>query len=239
MTKDEVATALDEIGTLLQLKGESDFRVRAYTNGARVVAQLEGDLKKMVTDGKLSEVRGIGDTLQEKITTLVTTGKLKYYDDLKASVPPGLVEMLKFRAKNLNQAHVYPVGALTVQLKGTQLTEMAELREHGCVAFSHADAPLDDSQVMMRAMQYAATFGFTVILRPHPKLNENQRRAIARDYCMEKEKLAVPMRLALLYYFVRRLDLDPYDEMPNKSEKERHVVLDNKDEVKAALERAH
>ncbi|WP_292532917.1 WYL domain-containing protein [Methylocystis sp.] len=80
---------------------------------------------------------------------------------------------------------------------------------------------------------------FTVILRPHPKLNENQRRAIAQDYCMEKEKLAVPMRLALLYYFVRRLDLDPYDEMPNKSEKERHVVLDNKDEVKAALERAN
>ena len=79
---------------------------------------------------------------------------------------PGLVEMLRFRAKNLRGPRVFPAGALTEGLKGERLTEMAELREHGCVAFSHADAPLDDSQVMMRAMQYAATFGFTVILRP-------------------------------------------------------------------------
>ncbi len=80
---------------------------------------------------------------------------------------------------------------------------------------------------------------FTAILRPHPNLNEHQRRAIARDYCMKSEKLAVPMRLALLYYFVRRLDLDPSDETPNKSEKERQVVLDNKSEVSMALERAN
>jgi dihydroorotase len=78
---------------------------------------------------------------------------------------PGLVEMLKFRAKNLNQAHVYPVGALTVGLKGTQLTEMAELTDAGCVAFSHADAALTDTQLLMRALQYAATFDYPVWLR--------------------------------------------------------------------------
>jgi dihydroorotase len=79
---------------------------------------------------------------------------------------PGLVEMLKFRARSLNQAHVYPVGALTTGLKGARLTEMAELRDAGCVAFSQADAPLTDNQVMFLAMQYAATFGFAVWLRP-------------------------------------------------------------------------
>jgi len=79
---------------------------------------------------------------------------------------PGLVEMLKFRAKNLNQAHVYPVGALTVGLKGEQLTEMGELTDAGCVAFSHADAPLTDTQLLLRALQYAATFDFPVWLRP-------------------------------------------------------------------------
>ena len=79
---------------------------------------------------------------------------------------PGLVEMLKFRARNLNQAHVYPIGALTVGLKGTQLTEMAELTDAGCVAFSHADAPLADTQLLFRALQYAATFDFPVWLRP-------------------------------------------------------------------------
>lgn len=78
---------------------------------------------------------------------------------------PGLVEMLKHRAKSLNQAHVFPVGALTQGLQGQSLTEMAELRDAGCVAFSHAEKPLDDALVMMRAMQYAATFDLSVWLR--------------------------------------------------------------------------
>jgi dihydroorotase len=79
---------------------------------------------------------------------------------------PGLVEMLKHRARSLNQAHVYPVGALTVGLRGSDLTEMGELAEAGCVAFSQAEAPLVDTQVLQRAMQYAATFGHRVWLRP-------------------------------------------------------------------------
>ncbi len=79
---------------------------------------------------------------------------------------PGLVEMLKHRARSLNQAHVYPVGALTVGLKGEELTEMGELAEAGCIAFSQGEAPLTDTQVLLRAMQYAATFGHRVWLRP-------------------------------------------------------------------------
>jgi dihydroorotase len=78
---------------------------------------------------------------------------------------PGLVDMLRRRAKALSRARVYPVGALTVKLKGEALTEMAELAESGCVAFSQANAPLADTQVLWRAMQYAATFGFPVWLR--------------------------------------------------------------------------
>jgi dihydroorotase len=79
---------------------------------------------------------------------------------------PGLVEMLKHRARSLNQAHVYPLGALTLGLAGTTLTEMGELAEAGCVAFSQADVPVVDTQVLLRAMQYAATFGHAVWLRP-------------------------------------------------------------------------
>ncbi|MDR2195003.1 MAG: dihydroorotase [Gallionellaceae bacterium] len=79
---------------------------------------------------------------------------------------PGLVEMLKHRARMLNQARVFPVGALTQGLRGAELTEMAELSDAGCVAFSQADAPLTDSRVLRRAMQYAATFDFSVWLRP-------------------------------------------------------------------------
>ncbi|GIX28983.1 MAG: dihydroorotase [Burkholderiales bacterium] len=79
---------------------------------------------------------------------------------------PGLVEMLKHRARLLNQAHVYPIGALTVGLAGERLTEMSQLAEAGCVAFSQADVPIVDTLVLMRAMQYAATFGFSVWLQP-------------------------------------------------------------------------
>ena len=87
---------------------------------------------------------------------------------------PGLVEMLKFRTKMLNRARVYPIGALTQGLQGTRLTEMAELRDSGCIAFSQADAPLVDTQVLFLAMQYASTFGFAVWLRPQdPALSRN------------------------------------------------------------------
>jgi dihydroorotase len=78
---------------------------------------------------------------------------------------PGLVDMLRRRAKAQTRARVYPIGALTVKLEGERLTEMAELAEAGCVAFSQANAPLVDTQVLWRALQYAATFGFPVWLR--------------------------------------------------------------------------
>ena len=78
---------------------------------------------------------------------------------------PGLVDMLRRRARSLSHARLYPIGALTVKLAGERLTEMAELAESGCVAFSQANVPLDDTQVLWRALQYAGTFGFAVWLR--------------------------------------------------------------------------
>ncbi|MDO9278594.1 MAG: dihydroorotase [Polaromonas sp.] len=79
---------------------------------------------------------------------------------------PGLVEMLKFRAEKLHQSRVFPLGALTRGLRGIALTEMAQLTEAGCVGFSQAEVPLEDTQVLMRALQYAASFDYTVWLRP-------------------------------------------------------------------------
>jgi dihydroorotase len=79
---------------------------------------------------------------------------------------PGLVEMLKFRAEKLHQSRVFPLGALTRGLRGTALTPMVQLTEAGCVGFSQAEVPLEDTQVLQRALQYAASFGFTVWLRP-------------------------------------------------------------------------
>jgi dihydroorotase len=79
---------------------------------------------------------------------------------------PGLVDMLKFRAEKLHQARVFPLGALTRGLAGEVLTEMAELTESGCVGFSQAEVPLQNTQVLQRALQYASTYGYSVWLRP-------------------------------------------------------------------------
>src|SRR5882757_1533172 len=94
MDKEKVAEILVEIGTLLELKGENPFKTRAYSNGARTIEGLSEPLAKLVAEKRLGEIKGIGEALEQKITELVETGRLKYYEDLKASIAPGLVEML-------------------------------------------------------------------------------------------------------------------------------------------------
>jgi DNA polymerase (family 10) len=94
MDKAEVAAILDEIGTLLELQGENTFRCQAYYRAARAIQQMEGILADVVAAGQLEQIPGIGATLKDKITILVTTGCLPFHDELKQKTPPGLVKML-------------------------------------------------------------------------------------------------------------------------------------------------
>jgi DNA polymerase (family 10) len=94
MNKDQVAEILNEIAVLLELKGENPFKARAYVNGARALEGLNEPLEKVIAENRLGDIQGIGEALQKKITELVTTGKLVYYEELKAATPPGLVAML-------------------------------------------------------------------------------------------------------------------------------------------------
>jgi DNA polymerase (family 10) len=94
MNKDQVAEVLVGIATLLELKGENPFKSRAYENAARAIEALSEPLEKMVAEERLGDIKGIGEGIQKKITELVTTGKLAYYEELKAATPPGLVAML-------------------------------------------------------------------------------------------------------------------------------------------------
>lgn len=135
MTKDDVADALDEIGTLLELKGEGVFRVNAYHNGARAVRQMADDLKEVVAAGRLGDIRGVGEALRDKITTLVTTGRLPYLDTLRAEVPAGLVQMLRLPglgAKKVKALHD-ALGIDTVdKLKAAgEAGEVAKLKGFG------------------------------------------------------------------------------------------------------------
>jgi DNA polymerase (family 10) len=96
MTKNEIADALAEIGTLMELKGENPFKIRAYSAGARAIESLEkADFEKLVSEGEMQSVKGIGEALAAKIMELHATGKLEFLEKLKASIPPGLVEMLR------------------------------------------------------------------------------------------------------------------------------------------------
>jgi dihydroorotase len=131
---------------LIVAPGLVDLSARLREPGYEYKATLESEMQAAVQGG---------------VTSLVCPP-----DTDPALDEPGLVEMLKHRARLLNQANVYPLGALTVGLKGEALTEMAELTDAGCIAFSQADRPILDTTVLLRAMQYAQTFGFSVWLRP-------------------------------------------------------------------------
>lgn len=96
MEKQGAAKILEEIAILLELKGENTFKSRAYYNAARTVEMLgEDELERLVHEDKLKDVKGIGSAINEKLVELVTTGSLSYYEELKESVPEGLLEILK------------------------------------------------------------------------------------------------------------------------------------------------
>jgi len=94
MNKADIVAILEDIAVLLELKGENPFKIRAYSTGARALETMEDDLGELIESGKLAGMRGIGSALVEKIETLHATGELSYYTELRASVAPGLIEML-------------------------------------------------------------------------------------------------------------------------------------------------
>jgi len=141
-----VADRVIDASGLVVCPGLIDLSARLREPGFEYKATLESEMQAALAGG---------------VTSLVCPPDTEPVLD-----EPGLVEMLKHRARNLDQAHLYPLGALTIGLKGEVLTEMAELAEAGCVGFSQANEALVDTQVMARAMQYARSFGFTVWLRP-------------------------------------------------------------------------
>jgi len=94
MDKEQVANILVHIATLLDLKGENPFKSRAYVNAARALEEMGEPLDKVIAEERLDQVKGIGESIQKKICELITTGKLAYYEELRAATPPGLVAML-------------------------------------------------------------------------------------------------------------------------------------------------
>ena len=108
MDKNDIIGVLDLIGTMLEIKGENPFKVRAYFSGSRTLQTLEEDLGTVIEEGRLGNIPGIGKALTEKIETLFTTGELEFLDKLKASVPDGLLDLLEvpgLGGKKINALH--------------------------------------------------------------------------------------------------------------------------------------
>lgn len=97
MEKKEISKILEEIGLMLEIKGDNPFKIRAYVNGARILEMLEGDLDDYIQDDKIIGIKGIGEALSEKIVQLHRNGRLEFYEELKSSIPSGLFEILKIQ----------------------------------------------------------------------------------------------------------------------------------------------
>ena len=136
MTKNEIADVLAEIGTLLELKGENPFKVRAYQAGARALEAVEdAELAKLIAGEQLQSVKGIGEALAQKITELHTTGRLVFFDKLKASIEPGLAEMLQIPGlgpKKIRALHdKLGIASLAALTKACHDGRVAELEGFG------------------------------------------------------------------------------------------------------------
>lgn len=145
MDKEAIAQTLEEIGTLLELKGENAFKCRAYHNAARALASAPDNIDELIKSGKLCEIKGIGTSLQEKITTLYEKGKLKYYEDLKKSIPNGLLEIIRLpgvgpkKAKHLHEElGIKSVGELEYACQENRLLKLQGFGQKSQADILHA-----------------------------------------------------------------------------------------------------
>lgn len=106
MNTSQVVEILETIARILEVQDENPFKIRAYQNGARALESLPGDLRTLVEQKKLGDVKGIGKALEEKITQFVTTGTMDYYEELRKEVPPGVLEMLAIPSFGPKKARV-------------------------------------------------------------------------------------------------------------------------------------
>ena len=129
VNKEEVVRILEEIAELLELKGENLFKIRAYRNAARSLLNLEKDLNDIVREGKLTDYPGIGESIGEKISTLVLKGRLPYYEKLKRSTPSGLLELLQVQGLGPKK-----IQALYQKLRIHSIDELRKAAEIGKLA---------------------------------------------------------------------------------------------------------
>ncbi|MDB4510252.1 helix-hairpin-helix domain-containing protein, partial [Akkermansiaceae bacterium] len=132
VTRESLVSTLEEIALLLELKGENPFKTRAYRNGAEVVQNFDGDIVTRAAENDLKGIKGIGDALQQKLHELASTGKLAYFEDLRAEFPPTLFELFELQGLGPKK-----IKALYDKLG---ISSVAELKE-ACEGKAISDLP--------------------------------------------------------------------------------------------------
>ncbi len=130
--KEKVASVLEEIATMLEIKGENAFKCNAYHNASRTIAAYPGSMGHLIESGELSKLKGIGKSLAEKIVLLVQKGRLPYYENLKKEIPIGLLEMVKIpgfgpkKAKAVyEQLEIKSIGELEYACRENRLVDLS------------------------------------------------------------------------------------------------------------------
>lgn len=129
MTRESIAEVLENIATLLELKGENHFKTRAYRNGAEIVGSYAGDFVQLAKDDGLEEIKGIGAALAQKIHELVSTGKLEYYESLRSEFPEGIFELFEIQGLGAKK-----IKALHDELGVGNISDLKRVCESGEVA---------------------------------------------------------------------------------------------------------
>lgn len=128
-TKDQIADLLESIAQMLELKGENIFKIRAYTNAARAIETYSGDLATAAAENRLGDIHGVGRAIADKLTELIVTGQLSYYEALKAEFPPGIFEMFDLQGIGPKK-----IKALWEKLNVTTIAELEKACKDGRVA---------------------------------------------------------------------------------------------------------
>jgi DNA polymerase (family 10) len=190
--KEEIAETLENIGLLLELKGENAFKTRAYANAARTVETYAGNIEQMAREGKLAGIPGIGEAIAKKIAELVQTGRLDYYENLRAEFPPTLFDLFE-----LSGVGPKKIKAMYEQLKVTSIPELEAACKDGRVA-ALAGFGEKSAQKILAAIEargrYADTYRLGSVaplaehLLEHLRLNGDiGQAAIAGSYRRRKE----------------------------------------------------
>src|SRR4030081_58812 len=129
MTKSEIAVVLEEIGTLLELKDENPFKIRAYANAARSIETWGGNLSDLQDEEALAKIPGIGKAIAAKVKELAATGSLKYLDELRAEFPAAILQLFSISGLGAKK-----IKALHEQLQISSIEELRKACESGRVA---------------------------------------------------------------------------------------------------------